>query len=262
VRTADRLRHPLDLRGTGQFVDWFHTIELNESAQALEDSALSALVAPCCNDDSAATCCCECNLTRSAWGLPTSSGMGRSMKRAFAGPPSIRSDLRAPTPTSQPSWKRGVDSGGFGLTTYDSCHRGITEFLVTEGGCAGMAEVIEPGVASLLEVTPPEENECLDDDPRLLPIGRSIGRSSANPPRLGIPLFVRNGWWDSRLGRRRALHEVAPEQRHSIRQGLLNPKKPGWDAPPAGPTRIRPIERGFKAAIGRDGRAVDHETSV
>lgn len=53
---------PLDLRNTAQFVDWFYTIELNESEQALKDSALSALVAPCCDDNSAATCCCECNI--------------------------------------------------------------------------------------------------------------------------------------------------------------------------------------------------------
>jgi hypothetical protein len=176
VRTADRLRHPLDLRGTGQFVDWFHTIELNESARALEDSALSALVAPCCNDDSAATCCCECNLTRSAWGLPTSSGMGRSMKRAFAGPPSIGSDSRPPTPASQPLSKRAVDSGGFGLTTYGSCHRGITEFPVTEGACTGMAEVIEPGVATLPEVTPPKRTNA---STTILVYCRSGGRSAA-----------------------------------------------------------------------------------
>jgi hypothetical protein len=36
---------PLDLRNAAQFVDWFYTIELDESKQALKDSALGVLVA-------------------------------------------------------------------------------------------------------------------------------------------------------------------------------------------------------------------------
>ena len=158
---------PLDLRNTAQFVEWFYTIELNESEQALKDSALSALVAPCCDDNSAATCCCECNLTRSVWGLSAYLIRDRAFdeegvrQAAFDWLRFARPDYYIAAALEE----RGYEPSEFGLTTYGSCYRGICEFPLTEGGCAGMTELIEPDIATLPEVTPPEENECLDDEP-------------------------------------------------------------------------------------------------
>ena len=158
---------PLDLRNTAQFVEWFYTIELNESEQTLKDNALSALVAPCCDDNSAATCYCECSLTRSVWGLSAylirdkafdEEGVRRA---AFDWLRFARPDYYIAAALEE----RGYEPSTFGLTTNGSCDRGISEFPLTEGGYAGMTEVIEPDIATLPKVTPPEENECLDDEP-------------------------------------------------------------------------------------------------
>jgi len=156
---------PLDLRNTAQFVEWFYTIELNESEQALKDNALSVLVAPCC----------ECNLTRSVWGLSAYLIRDRAFveegvrQAAFDWLRFVRPDYYIAAALEE----RGPDPSEFGLTTYGSCYRGICEFPVTEGGCAGMTEVIEPDIATLPEVTPPEENECLDDE--LMVVAPSFG---------------------------------------------------------------------------------------
>ena len=48
--TATTYGIPLSLGNTQQFIDWFSTIDLSDDEQMLRDSALSALMAPCCDD--------------------------------------------------------------------------------------------------------------------------------------------------------------------------------------------------------------------
>ena len=52
-----------------QFITWYETIKLTPEQEAVKRAALEALPAPCCSDNSAYTCCCECNISRTVWGL-------------------------------------------------------------------------------------------------------------------------------------------------------------------------------------------------
>jgi hypothetical protein len=52
-----------------EFIRANERITLTPNQQKLMTGALSSIPAPCCADYSAATCCCECNLARSIWGL-------------------------------------------------------------------------------------------------------------------------------------------------------------------------------------------------
>ncbi|MEZ5362712.1 MAG: hypothetical protein R2748_10345 [Bryobacterales bacterium] len=54
---------------TLQFIEWDKQIQLTPQQEAVKKAALEALPAPCCSDNSAYTCCCPCNLSRSTWGL-------------------------------------------------------------------------------------------------------------------------------------------------------------------------------------------------
>ena len=54
---------------TLQFIEWDKQIQLTSEQEAVKKAALEALPAPCCSDNSAYTCCCPCNLSRSTWGL-------------------------------------------------------------------------------------------------------------------------------------------------------------------------------------------------
>lgn len=54
---------------TRQFIDYYNASTLTPEQEAIKREALSALPAPCCSDNSAYTCCCPCNMAKSAWGL-------------------------------------------------------------------------------------------------------------------------------------------------------------------------------------------------
>jgi hypothetical protein len=98
---------PLDLRNAAHFVDWFYTIERDESEQALKDSALGAPVPPAVTTAPPRRAAVRAT-SREARGvcLPTSSRTGCSRKRASARRPSTGCDSRDPTTTSPPLSKR------------------------------------------------------------------------------------------------------------------------------------------------------------
>jgi len=50
-------------------MEWERGIQLNAQQEAIKKAALSEIPAPCCSDNSAYTCCCPCNLSRTIWGL-------------------------------------------------------------------------------------------------------------------------------------------------------------------------------------------------
>ena len=54
---------------TREFIDYYHSIELDAEQDAIKREALSRIPAPCCSDNSALTCCCPCNMAKSWWGL-------------------------------------------------------------------------------------------------------------------------------------------------------------------------------------------------
>ena len=51
------------------FMDYYATIKLTKAQDGVKRAALEPLPAACCSNNSAYTCCCECNLSRTVWGL-------------------------------------------------------------------------------------------------------------------------------------------------------------------------------------------------
>lgn len=103
-------------------VAYNRSIALDRSQEAVREEALTALPAPCCAQFSAATCCCECNLSRAIWGLSkyliTTLGYDAEQVRAAV------TDYYA-----------AVNPDGF---PGDSCGTGKCGVPFAQGGCGGM----------------------------------------------------------------------------------------------------------------------------
>ena len=54
---------------TAEFMRYNESIRLTSDQQQVFETALKALPAPCCSDNTALTCCCPCNSARTWWGL-------------------------------------------------------------------------------------------------------------------------------------------------------------------------------------------------
>lgn len=52
-----------------QFMEWERTIRLTSEQEQIKKAGLTSIPAPCCSDNSAYTCCCPCNMSRTIWGL-------------------------------------------------------------------------------------------------------------------------------------------------------------------------------------------------
>jgi hypothetical protein len=52
-----------------EFIGYSRSITLTPSQERVREKALRAMSAPCCKEFPLATCCCPCNLAKSAWGL-------------------------------------------------------------------------------------------------------------------------------------------------------------------------------------------------
>jgi len=107
--------------------------------------ALLPLKAPCCDDNSMATCCCPCNLAQSVWGLSSyliaeeDYGVEQVRESALQWLRFIHSDYYV----MQELGNRGVDPGRYGLTYEAPCYTGKCELPFVDGGCGGMAELRE-----------------------------------------------------------------------------------------------------------------------
>ena len=136
---------PLSGANTQTFIDHYEQVALTAGQQAIVDDALQTLKAPCCDDNSMATCCCPCNLAKSVWGLSgylvVEHGYGAEEVREAAsqylhfidGDYYVREELTA----------RGVDPGEWGNSKGDSCYVGTCELPFTEGGCGGMSQLVQ-----------------------------------------------------------------------------------------------------------------------
>lgn len=151
--TATRYGIPLSLENTQQFIDWYNSIELSVLEQAIRDDALDSLVAPCCDQYPMSSCCCECNLARSVWGLSAyliaerSYGVAEVEEAASQWLHFIRPDYYVASALQ----KEKFNPLRFGFTTEDSCFakggcylpfysRMVAYHL---GGCGGMEELIK-----------------------------------------------------------------------------------------------------------------------
>jgi len=145
---------PLSLENTQQFIDWYNAIDLTSAQRALREGALRPLVAPCCDEYPMSTCCCECNLSRSVWGLSayliTEKGYtaDQLQEAILQWLHFIRPDYYVASSLEE----AGKIPRVFGLSTQSSCYTdrcnlpfySKTEYLHL-GGCGGMEDLVQVG---------------------------------------------------------------------------------------------------------------------
>ncbi len=145
---------PLSPENTQQFIDWYNAIKLTSAQRALRDGALRPLVAPCCDEYPMTTCCCECNLSRSVWGL---SAYLITEKEYTVDPLQeailqwlhfIRPDYYVASALEE----EGKIPRVFGLSTQSSCFTDRCDLpfyskmeYLHLGGCGGMEDLVQVG---------------------------------------------------------------------------------------------------------------------
>ena len=101
----------------------YEEIELTAEQEAIKKEALEAIPAACCSDNTAYTCCCPCNLSRTVWGLSA-----WLITEQGADAETVRSEVER--------WYGAVNSGEFpGNTCYTAGGCGKP---FANGGCGGM----------------------------------------------------------------------------------------------------------------------------
>ena len=142
---------PLSYDSLPQFITWWTTLVPFVEQDPRYVEALTGLVAPCCDDNTAYRCCCEqggssCNIIRSGKGL--AAHLIRDLDYAAAQvAESVLEWFRFARPDYYLAAEleaRGLDPGIYGLTTEGSCYRGMCGIPISDGGCGGMDELIEP----------------------------------------------------------------------------------------------------------------------
>jgi hypothetical protein len=112
-----------DVRADAErFIDYYNSIRLTDAQERVRKEALESIPAPCCSQYSMATCCCPCNLAKSAWGL---SHYLIAKKNANA------SEVRA----TVERWLKFVNPAGF---TGNACFKGGCPRPFAQNGCGGM----------------------------------------------------------------------------------------------------------------------------
>ena len=105
-----------------RYMQYYEEIELTPEQEAIKKEALEVLPAACCSDNSAYTCCCPCNLSRTVWGLSA-----HLITAEGADAETVREAVQA--------WYARVNPGGF---PGNSCYTGRCGKPFAEGGCGGM----------------------------------------------------------------------------------------------------------------------------
>lgn len=107
---------------TRQFIEWERTIKLTPAQEAIKKEALGAMPAPCCSNNSAYTCCCPCNLSRSMWGLAN-----YMIAKQNAGVKAVQAKVA--------EWVAFVAPNGY---SGDTCYTGGCPRPFHRNGCGGM----------------------------------------------------------------------------------------------------------------------------
>jgi hypothetical protein len=109
---------------TRQFMEWERTIQLTPEQESLKKAALGSIPAPCCSDNSAYTCCCPCNVSRTIWGLTN-----YMISEQEAGVDKIQAKVK--------EWVRFVNPAGY---SGDTCYTGGCPRPFKNNGCGGMKQ--------------------------------------------------------------------------------------------------------------------------
>lgn len=107
-----------------ELMGYYRSIELTAEQEAVRRQALDSMPAPCCNNFSAATCCCECNLSRSIWGLS---------KLLITEHQANAEQVRA----AVEGWIAALNPTGY---EGDTCSTGRCNLPFKHDGCGGMQE--------------------------------------------------------------------------------------------------------------------------
>lgn len=107
-----------------EFIAHDRTIVLTAEQKEVMDEALATIPAPCCAKYSIATCCCPCNLAKSAWGLAK-----LLITRHHATAPEVKSAAL--------EWLQFTNPGGYAGA---ACFTGGCERPFDRDGCGGMRE--------------------------------------------------------------------------------------------------------------------------
>ncbi len=118
----DRLAFRNARSQTEQFIDYWSAIRLTPAQERINAEALDAITAPCCKDYSMKTCCCPCNLAKSAWGLSH-----YLIARKGYGAPQVK--------TAVVGWLEFINPKGF---TGNACFKGGCTRPFAQNGCGGM----------------------------------------------------------------------------------------------------------------------------
>lgn len=109
---------------TLQFMRYNDEIQLTPAQERIRVEALSTIPAPCCSDNSAATCCCPCNMAKSVWGLSK-----YLIAEKDAGVDEVRQAAK--------DWFRFINPNGF---AGDACYTGGCNRAFHQDGCGGMRQ--------------------------------------------------------------------------------------------------------------------------
>lgn len=110
---------------TAEFIGYSRSVTLTPAQQKVREKALRAMAAPCCKEFPLATCCCPCNLAKSAWGLAN-----YMIARRGAGAGEVREAVGG--------WLAFVNPNGF---SGDACNSaGGCARRFAQNGCGGMDE--------------------------------------------------------------------------------------------------------------------------
>lgn len=112
-----------------EYIGYYHSIPLTPEQERTKAAALGTLKAPCCAQFSLASCCCPCNLAKSAWGLSHYLIAKQNLTAEKVN-------------TKVAEWLRFVNKDGF---TGDACFSSGCARPFHSNGCGGMGETkIDP----------------------------------------------------------------------------------------------------------------------
>lgn len=111
---------------TAKYIGDFKTIRLTAEQEAIKNAALTKIPAPCCSENSIATCCCPCNMAKAVWGLSayliTEEGYdAQRLEKAVR------------------DWLAAANPNGF---SGRACYTGGCARSIEHDGCAGMVEEV------------------------------------------------------------------------------------------------------------------------
>lgn len=113
-----------------EFIEYNRSIALSSEQRKVLVDALSPIKAPCCSNNSMATCCCPCNLAKTIWGLS---------KHLIVDKGYDASQVR----TAALDWLHTTNRQGY---SGDACLTGHCNRAFAENGCGGMDDADLIGV--------------------------------------------------------------------------------------------------------------------